>query len=63
MKKNVANQYPFAHSHHREGEIIRDEVTNHCQSPGPRVASAWTGRLDLCIGGTDSKYQNSNGIN
>lgn len=53
----------LAHSHHREGEVIRDEVTNHCQSPGPRVASAWADRLDLCIGGLARECQNSSGIN
>lgn len=45
------------HSHHREGGVIRDEVTSHCQSPGPRVASSWTGRLVLCIGEMDSECQ------
>lgn len=44
-------------SHHREGEVIKDEVTNRCQSPGLIVASPWTGRLIVCIGGVDSECQ------
>lgn len=55
-KVSLSNTH-LSHSHHKEGEVIRDEVTNHYLSPSPRVASPWTGILFLCVGGMGSECQ------